>query len=213
MVTPPWIDDIRRISDGDGLSLVNRLRNQSLDDKENNNNSNNPVTSVAQDVDQPLFSTICPPTLVPNSTLFRSTLRSLAEIATRKPVICKEDLPTNKKDLQKLREFTTTKLCNSFGFLSPDDTDSQLANIYDISMRIVEFAKMLSWYEMIDIFTLRLDSSTSASEKIPSFFSSITKQEVRDSNRFYILYGQDYDIQNLYWFQNFEGLLWTRSAR
>ena len=82
---------MRRISDGDGLSLVDRLRNQSLDDKENNNNSNNPVTSVAQDVEQPLFSTIRPPTLVPNSTLFRSTLRSLAEIATRKPVICKED--------------------------------------------------------------------------------------------------------------------------
>ena len=79
MVTPPWIDDIRRISDGDGLSLVDRLRNQSLDDKENNNNSNNPVTIVTQDVDQPLFSTIRPPTAVPNSTLFRSTLRSLAE--------------------------------------------------------------------------------------------------------------------------------------
>ena len=188
MATSPREDDIRRISDvGGGISLSDRLQNQRVD------GNNTPSSSVAQAI--PLFSPSSRPSA---STRFRTTARSLTEITTHKPVIRQEDRPTIKKDLQKLRESATTKLSNSFGLLSLDDSDNQLANTYDISMRIVEFQKVLSKFDMLDVFTLR-DSSASSSKNLLSLFSSTTEDEVRASNKFYMQFGQDYDLQNLHW--------------
>ena len=113
-------------------------------------------------------------------------------------MISQEDRPTIKKDLQKLRESATAKLSNSFGLLSLDDSDNQLANTYDISIRIVKFQKVLSEFYMLDVFTLR-NSSTSPWKDLLSLFSSTTEDEVRASNKFYMQFRQDYDLQNLHW--------------
>ena len=148
------------------FSLSDHLRNQRVD-VDYNNNSNSSSSNVAQE--NSLSS--------PSGTHFRSTPRSLEEITTHKPVIRQEDCPTIKKDLQKLRESTTTNLSNSFGLLSLDESDSQLANTYDISMRIVKFEKVLSKYDMLDVLTL-CNSSTSSWKNIISLFSSTSKEEV-----------------------------------
>lgn len=95
MVMFPRLDDIRRISDCGGLSLVDHL-----DGEENKNNYNSPTTSVAQDVDQPSFSTTPSPTSVSNSIRYRFTPRFVAKITTRKRVIRQRSRPFNKKDLQ-----------------------------------------------------------------------------------------------------------------
>ena len=192
MVTSPRNDDTRRISDvGGGLSLSDRPQNQRKDG--NNNDNTSPSRRVDHDV--PLFLSSSHSGA---GTRFRTTTHSLAEITTHKPVISQEDRPTIKKDLQKLRESATAKLSNSFGLLSLDDSDNQLANTYDISMRIVKFQKVLSEFYMLDVFTLR-NSSTSPWKDLLSLFSSTTEDEVRASNKFYMQFRQDYDLQNLHW--------------
>lgn len=97
-----------------------------------------------------------------------------------------------------MRESVTTKLCKRFDVLLLDGTDGQLVNTYNLSMRIVELENILSKYDMIDIFSFRFDSSTSISKNILSLFSFTSEQEICQSNRFYIQYGQDYDIYNLH---------------
>ena len=50
-----------------------------------------------------------------------------------------------------MKESATTKLSNSFALLSLEDIDSQLANTYDISMRIIEFEKALHKFDLINV--------------------------------------------------------------
>ena len=102
------------------------------------------------------------------------------------------------KDLQRLRQAATTKLSNSFSLLSLDDSSSQLADTYDVSMRIVEFEKVLFKFDMKDVFSL-LKTSSSPPINLLSLFAGVTEADVRSSNEFYNKYGQDYDLKNLHW--------------
>ena len=51
---------------------------------------------------------------------------------------------------------------------------------------------------MINVFQLR-SVSTSQSSDVFFLFSSISEDEVLDSNRFYNRFGQGFDLQNLTW--------------
>ena len=78
------------------------------------------------------------------SSRFRTSPRTDDEITTHRPVVKQTERPKEVKDLQRLRQSATSKLSNSFSLLSLDDSSSQLADTYDISMRIVEFERLFS---------------------------------------------------------------------
>ena len=78
------------------------------------------------------------------SSRFRTSPRTDDEITTHRPVVKQTERPKEAKDLQRLRQSATSKLGNSFSLLSLDDSSSQLADTYDISMRIVEFERLFS---------------------------------------------------------------------
>ena len=139
-----------------------------------------------------------PVTTSVSSSRFRSLPRTDDEISTHRPVVRQTERPSEAKDLQRLRQAATTKLSNSFSLLSLDDSSSQLADTYDVSMRIVEFEKLLFKFDMKDVFSL-LKTSSSPPVNLLSLFAGVTEGDVRSSNEFYNKYGQDYDLQNLHW--------------
>ena len=130
---------------------------------------------------------------------FRTSPRTDDKITTHRPVVKQTERPKEVKDLQRLRQSATSKLGNSFSLLSLDDSSSQLADTYDISMRIVEFEKTLFKFDMIDVFSLRQSSSSAKTTDLLSMFASVTEADVRSSNLFFNRYGQEYDLQNLHW--------------
>ena len=63
-------------------------------------------------------------------------------------------------------------------------------------MRVIEFKRWLSKFDMLDVFHLRYSVSSSSSD-ILSLFSSLSEADIRTSNKFYNQFGKDYDLQNL----------------
>ena len=57
-------------------------------------------------------------------------------------------------DLNKLRSKATQEMTTKFSMLPMMDTDDQLANAYNVAMRIKEFDQKLKAYNMKDIFNL-----------------------------------------------------------
>ena len=129
-----------------------------------------------------------PVTTSVSSSRFRSLPRTDDEISTHRPVVRQTERPSEAKDLQRLRQAATTKLSNSFSLLSLDDSSSQLADTYDVSMRIVEFEKVLFKFDMKDVFSL-LKTSSSPPVNLLSLFAGVTEGDVRSSNEFYNKYG------------------------
>ena len=174
--------DSRRISNLTSLSLQERL-NQQEDELSATINDADQVDHDYSDV---------------SSSRFRTSARSDKDINVYRPVIRQGERPVISKDLQKLREVAVSKLTNSFCLLALEDSDSQLANTYDTTMRVIEFKRRLSKFDMLDVFHLR-SSFSSSSRDLFSLFSSLSEADIRTSNKFYNHFGQDYDLQNLSW--------------
>ena len=88
------------------------------------------------------------------------------------PVVRQTERPSEVKNLQRLRQAATTKLSNNFSLLLRDDSISQLADTYDISMRIVEFENVLFKFDMKDVFSLLKTSSSSPVNLLSLFYWS-----------------------------------------
>ena len=97
-----------------------------------------------------------------SSSRFRTSARSDKDINVYRPLIRQDERPVINKDLQKLREVAVSKLTNSFCLLALEDSDSQLANTYDTTMRVIEFKRRLSKFDMLDVFHLRSSVSSSS---------------------------------------------------
>ena len=176
MNSPP---DSRRISNLTSLSLQERP-NQQEDELSVT------INDTVQD-----YSDVC-------SSRFRTSARSDKNINIYCPVIRQDERPVINKDLQKLREVAVSKLTSIFYLLALEDSDSQLANTYDTTMRVIEFKRRLSKFDMLDVFHLR-SSVSSSSRDLLSLFSSLSEADIRTSNKFYNQFGQDYDLQKLSW--------------
>ena len=156
MIYPP---DSRQISNLTSLSLQERLNLQ--EDK---------LSAEVNDAyhDYSEVSLSC----------FRTSARSDKDINAFRPVIRQDERPVINKDLQKLREVAVSKLTNSFCLFTLEDSDSQLVNTYDTTMRIIEFKRRLSKFDMFDVFQLR-SSVSSSSRNLLSLFSSLSEADIR----------------------------------
>ena len=114
-----------------------------------NNMSFSPVNTV--NPRRFTVTSITQPTLTPIND-FNTIPRSETEISTFDPIVKKANIPTSDKELTKLRETATTPFANSFFLLSIEDSDNQLANTYDITMRVEEVRAHLKMYDLIDVF-------------------------------------------------------------
>ena len=130
MPSPP---DSRRFYDLTSLSLQERL-----------NLHEDELSAVVNDVDDDDSE-------VPLSR-FRTSARSDKDINVPLPVIRQDERPVTNKDLQKLREVSVSKLTYSFCLLALEDSDSQLANTYDTTIRVIEFKRRLSKFDILDVF-------------------------------------------------------------
>ena len=156
MIYPP---DSRQISNLTSLSLQERLNLQ--EDK---------LSAAVNDVDHD-YSEV-------SLSCFRTSARSDKDINAFRPVIRQDERPVINKDLQKLREVAVSKLTNSFCLFTLEDSDSQLVNTYDTTMRIIEFKRRLSKFDMFDVFQLR-SSVSSSSRNLLSLFSSLSEADIR----------------------------------
>ena len=115
------------------------------------------------------------------------------------------EISTPDKELTKLRETATTPLANSFSLLSIEDSDKQLANTYDITMRVEEVRAHLKTYDLIDVFfVLNVDNNNenvllSGTIDLLDHFQTLSEHEVRKSIRYFKRFGKHYVIQNLAW--------------
>ena len=114
-----------------------------------NNMSFSPVDTV--NPRRLTVSSIAQPTLTPINDS-NTVPHSETEMSTFDPIVKKANIPTSDKELTKLRETATTPFANSFFLLSIEDSDNQLANTYDITMRVEEVRAHLKIYDLIDVF-------------------------------------------------------------
>ena len=119
MTSPP---NSRRISNLTSLSLQERINQQEDELSATVNDTGQDYSDVS------LFR-------------FRTSAQSDKDINVYRPVICQDEHPVINKNLEKLREVAVSKLTNSFCLLALEDSDSQLANTYDTTMRVIEFKR------------------------------------------------------------------------
>ena len=156
MIYPP---DSRQISNLTSLSLQERLNLQ--EDK---------LSAAVNDVDHD-YSEV-------SLSCFRTSARLDKDVNAFHPVIRQDERPVINKDLQKLREVAVSELTNSFYLFTLEDSDSQVANTYDTTMRIIEFKRRLSKFDMFDVFQLR-SSVSSSSRNLLSLFSSLLEADIK----------------------------------
>ena len=167
-----------------------------------NNMSFSPVNTV--NPRRLTVTSTTPSTLTPIND-FNAIPRSETEISTFDPIVNKANRPTSDKELTKLRETATTPLANSFSLLSIEDSDKQLANTYDITMRVEEVRAHLKTYDLIDVFfILNVDNNNenvllSGTIDLLDHFQTLSEHEVRKSIRYFKRFGKHYVIQNLAW--------------
>ena len=135
---------------------------------------------------------------------FNTVPRSETEISTFDPIVNKEKKLTSDKELTKLRETATTPLANSFPLLSIEDSDKQLANTYDITMRVEEVRAHLKTYDLIDVFFKNVDNKNedvllNGTIDLLDYFQTLSEHEVRTSIRYFKRFDKHYVIQNLAW--------------
>ena len=86
---------------------------------------------------------------------FRTQPRTKAEAEAMCVVICQEERDQlTATDLNKLRSKATQEMTTKFSMLPMMDTNDQLANVYNVAMRIKESDQKLKAYDMKDIFDL-----------------------------------------------------------
>ena len=167
-----------------------------------NNMSLSPVDTV--NPRRLTVASIAQPTLTPIND-FNTVPRSETEISTFDPIIKKANRPTSDKELTKLWETATTPLANSFSLLSIEDSDKQLANTYDIAIRVEEVRAHLKTYDSIDVFfILHVDDKDenvllSGTIDLLDHFQTLSEYELRKYIRYFKRFDKHYVIQNLAW--------------
>jgi Zinc knuckle len=117
-------------------------------------------------------------------------------------------------ELGKLEDRATTPLPDKFTLLSLGDKNEQLADAYNVTMRLVEMGEHFKRFDLQDVFYIvktKLDPDGTTiqqdTSKEPLYlvddYSKISIQEIRESIRFFRVYGQIYHIENLEWSELF----------
>ena len=147
-----------------------------------------------------------------NPPRFRSTARTQTEIDGARPKFSQTQRPTDLTALEKLRTKATAGIDPQFALTPLEDTEEQLQNTYNVTMRKQHFREILIQYDMIDVFTIYvLDKGESdglmkhQNTNVPITYdllqmhSSLSINTIREYMQFLRTYGQDYDLQNLEW--------------
>ena len=151
---------------------------------------------------------------VPPSSRYLSTPRSEFDTST-KCVVSKERRPASGSDLRKLRDLATQPLTNKFAKVPLDDSEYQILNNYNLTMRVKELKRALERYDIDDIFNIvqfphetNIDQSLTTSIPIqPSSrtinlldnWDQVQEIDVIRHVQFLRLYGQQWDLENLDW--------------
>ena len=126
-------------------------------------NTNIPGSTFSNNMSFSLENTVNPRQLTVHSITqststpindFNTVPRYETEISTFNHIVTKDKRPTSAKELTILRETATKALANSFSLLLIEDSDKQLANTYEITMRVEEVRAHLKTYDLIDVFFL-----------------------------------------------------------
>ena len=131
--------------------------------------------------------------------------RTAKEIESTRPIYRQHERPSETKEILKLREKATKPLSNSFSLLTVENSEDQLANTYDVTVRIGEFKKQLRIYDMVEVFQILVPDPIDGSQlKDVTFdlftcYDSVTESQIRASNNYWNTYGMSYDLQNLDW--------------
>ena len=141
---------------------------------------------------------------------FRTQPHTEAEAEAMCMTICQEERDQlTATDLNKLRSKATQEMTTKFSMLPMMDTDDQLANAYNVAMRIKEFDQKLKAYNMKDVFNLvipilRHDGNIEPNRVMLTEAyndKDMTEEMVRNSLQFFRCFGQEHDLQNLQWKQ------------
>ena len=120
-------------------------------------------------------------------------------------IVQKELRSTDPTVLRKLRNDATAALTFPFALIPIDDCDEQVANNYNLHMRIGELRRRLEQYDMTDAFQILQFSPTVPDIPLPSTISlldnwdGITEDMLSQHVLFLRRYGQIWDVQNLDW--------------
>jgi hypothetical protein len=150
------------------------------------------------------------PTGLANSTRWKTTVRPAAEARGTALVLRKEDRHLLSKDKPvKLQTSTTGELSHEFKMMS-GQTDNQLAECYNLSVRVDALAWHLKKTDTIggfDIFIQTIDVHAAMPHIMPrtlpviDYIDDLTLKLVRATMKFKRYYGQEYDLQDLQWTQ------------
>ena len=112
-------------------------------------------------------------------------------------------------ELGRLEDRAKTPLPDKFTLLSLGDKIDQLDDAYTVTMWLVEMIEHFERFDLHDVFyivktteqadvSLKQGTSTTPLYLVNDYVK-ISIQEIRDSIRFFRIYGQRYHIQNLEW--------------
>jgi uncharacterized membrane protein YgcG len=137
---------------------------------------------------------------------FKAVPRTNDELVGLSALVRREQRDTMIKDrLQKYHEAAVSTLPVKFSLLTMSDDKDKLKNPYNIMRRNQDFFNRLDKFDMAVTFTEVLlfnnDDLSDARKNLRENYTNITIDEIRKSNRYYNMYGQDYDVQDLGWTQ------------
>lgn len=149
-----------------------------------------------------------PGTTTPGKSVFRTTPRSPVEIAQLGGTIRAQDRDTmTPAEKEKYRVAAVSSIGNKFKLqpIGADDA-AQLDKMYDVQGRIDEFMAKVKKYQFHRQFmkivtpdpadnTLTLPTT----HDVFMDYSSLTANQVRESNKWYNMYGPKYMVENLSW--------------
>jgi hypothetical protein len=157
--------------------------------------------------------TMAPPVVAQATTgpsRWKTTARPAAEARGTAVVLRKEDRGKLSKDqLVKLQASTTGELSHKFEMMS-GQTDDQLAECYNLAVRVDALAWRLKKTDTIggfDIFIKPIDVNAGIPNRMPKtlplidYIDDLTLKLVRATMKFKRYYGQEYDLQDLQWSQ------------
>ena len=117
----------------------------------------------------------------------------------------RQNLTARKRE--KVHQYAIAELPTKFSLLTVSDDKEQLSNTYNIMRQKQEFFAHLDKFDMAEMFTniLIFDAQGNISQgdekSLRDNSTGDLIEEVAWSNNYYNKFGQDYDVQDLNWYQ------------